>query len=59
MNFLLTKLYWNTNYTHSRADMPVFVPSRLSYAQQCAPSPIGPQAQHLNSVENPVRFPNV
>ena len=30
--------------------MPSIPPSRLSYAQQCAPSPIGRQPQHLNSV---------
>ena len=31
-----------------QVDMPVVPPSRLSYAQTCAPSSISRQAQHLN-----------
>jgi hypothetical protein len=43
---------FTTVSTHPRADMPVVPPSRLGYAQRCAPSPLGRQAQHLNSVRN-------
>lgn len=37
-------------HTHPRADMPNVPPSRVGYAQQCAPSPFSCQYRHLNSV---------
>ena len=57
-SLLMVSNYWKAcerfYFAHFQADMLSVPPSRLGYAQECAPASITRHPQHLNSVKHAV-----